>query len=251
MSIKAGQDGVAADFAFLLGVVLPYAGAAAPSGWQLCDGSALDMNTAFDLYDIIFGTYGNGSGTTFTANSGTDFLTASTHGLDNGDIIYLTNSGGALPTGLSTDLKYFVINKTTNTFQVALTSGGPAVDFSTNGSGTQSFHEQFLVPDMRGNFPLGKDNMGGSPRNRVTHANADTIGGEEGTEAHQLITAELASHSHTVPKVNGGPVSSTGLEEITNGTNLSTQATNSVGSDNAHENMSPYMTLNYIIRTAA
>ena len=44
------------------------------------------------------------------------------------------------------------------------------------GDGSSTFN----VPDMRGNFPLGKDNMGGSSRNRVTNTNADTFGAEEG-----------------------------------------------------------------------
>lgn len=249
MSIKPGQDANASDFAFLLGVVLPYAGASAPSGWQLCDGSALTMNAASDLFDVIFNQFGDGGATTFTANSSTDFLTAVAHGMVNGDIFYITNSGGALPTGLSTDLKYFVINKTDDTFQVALVSGGGAVDFSTAGSGTHSFHEEFLVPDMRGNFPLGKDDMGSSSRDRVTHANADILGGEEGAETHQLTTAEMPSHTHG--RVLGAS-NDTAINADAGSSWLETAGvTASTGGDTPHENMPPYMTLNYIIRTAA
>lgn len=65
-----------------------------------------------------------------TGNAGTDVLTRSAHGQVNGDVVYIyTKVGG---TGLSTNVAYFVINKTTDTFQVALTTGGDAVDFSTD-----------------------------------------------------------------------------------------------------------------------
>jgi hypothetical protein len=43
-----------------------------------------------------------------------------------------------LPTGLSIETVYHVVNKTTNDFEVSLTSGGSAVALTSNGSGTHS-----------------------------------------------------------------------------------------------------------------
>lgn len=58
-----------------------------------------------------------------------------THGYSNGDTILLTKSTtGVLPTGLSSSTQYYVINKTDYTFQVSLTNGGSAVNFTTNGT---------------------------------------------------------------------------------------------------------------------
>ena len=53
---------------------------------------------------------------------------ANSHGLVNGDIVFINNldaSGGT--TGISNNVKYFVVNKTDNTIQLATTAGGSAL----------------------------------------------------------------------------------------------------------------------------
>lgn len=70
-----------------------------------------------------------------TFDSSTDFVTMAAHGFSNGDRVAMYTSG-TMPTGLDAGRAYFVINKTTNTFQVAKTYNGSAVDFTTNGTGT-------------------------------------------------------------------------------------------------------------------
>lgn len=66
----------------------------------------------------------------------TDTFTKNTHGLSNGQIVTLTAEGGTLPTGLATGTNYFVIAAAANTFQLSLVSGGAAVNFTDNGSGS-------------------------------------------------------------------------------------------------------------------
>lgn len=59
--------GVLAEVNFGLqppGVVSAYAGAAAPSGWLLCDGAAVSRATYADLFAVIGTTYGSGDGST-------------------------------------------------------------------------------------------------------------------------------------------------------------------------------------------
>lgn len=46
------------------GMVMPYAGTAAPSSWLLCDGSAISRTTYSTLYAIVGTTYGTGNGST-------------------------------------------------------------------------------------------------------------------------------------------------------------------------------------------
>ena len=55
---------------------------------------------------------------------------------------------------------------------------------TTYGAGDSS--TTFNVPDMRGRFPLGQDDMGGTSANRVTDTDADTLGGADGDELKDI-----------------------------------------------------------------
>jgi len=54
----------------------------------------------------------------------------------------------------------------------------------------------FALPDMRGRFPLGLDNLGGPSANRVTNIAADVIGGNAGTETSSVSVNNLPEHEH-------------------------------------------------------
>lgn len=81
----------------------------------------------------------------FTANSATDQLTASAHGLLTGDVTRLVSGGGTLPTASGGDLveatDYFAIRMDANTIKLArsqaLALAGTAIDLTGNGSGQQ------------------------------------------------------------------------------------------------------------------
>ena len=47
-----------------VGCVIPFAGAAAPTGWLLCQGQAISRNTYAQLFSVIGTTYGSGDGKT-------------------------------------------------------------------------------------------------------------------------------------------------------------------------------------------
>jgi hypothetical protein len=55
----------------------------------------------------------------------------------NGDMVNFTTTG-ALPTGLSVGTFYFVVNRTSTTFEVAATAGGTAINTSGSQSGDQA-----------------------------------------------------------------------------------------------------------------
>lgn len=74
----------------------------------------------------------------FTANAATDTLTSAAHGLAANDIVRITSTG-TFPGGLTSDTPYYVISVTTNTFQLATTRAGSAIDITSAGSGTHSF----------------------------------------------------------------------------------------------------------------
>lgn len=66
-----------------------------------------------------------------------DTVTRTAHGLDNGTIVSFSSITST--TGILTWTQYYVINATTDTFQLAATSGGSAIALTTNGSGNMLY----------------------------------------------------------------------------------------------------------------
>ena len=154
------------------GVIMAWTTDTAPTGWLLCDGSAVSRITYADLFAVISTVYGTGDGST-----------------------------------------------------------------------------TFNVPDLRGRFILGQDDMGGSSANRVTDTDADTLGNADGTETKTLTTTELPAHTHTInlsTNSSGGTtdyaVNSVAIAGAT------TPVTSSTGSGAAYSQMNPFMTLNFVIK---
>ena len=145
----------------------------------------------------------------------------------------------------------------------------------------------FGLPDLRGRFPLGADNMnnglsvpnkdgsgnlitaGGGAANRVTDVTADTVGAGGGSNTITLATANLPDHKHNLNDgvqqfyAVGAPNSATDPStNISSGKGLTTTAQSGQGyglSDSgsvvssSHATpvvtMNPYQTINYIIFT--
>lgn len=77
------------------------------------------------------------------AGGGSPNITWAAHGLADGNQIYFTNSGGAVPTEISAStlnvlpsIYYFVTVIDSNTINVSATDGGSVINFSTTGTGT-------------------------------------------------------------------------------------------------------------------
>ena len=82
----------------------------------------------------------NIAGKAFTVSSSSGLLvTSASHGLIDTQRISVSNSGGALPTGLAVGEEYYVRDKTDNTFKLALSSGGTAIAYTNAGTGTHSW----------------------------------------------------------------------------------------------------------------
>lgn len=125
----------------------------------------------------------------------------------------------------------------------------------------------FTLPDFRGRFALGLDNMGGPSANRVTDLAADAIGGNSGTETKTLSTDNLPEHEHDFEgesgtqfygiRVGAGePVddnaitlplepASGGTQGVASSGGIKTNATLGVPLDV----MNPFLAINYIIYT--
>jgi len=194
------------------GTILPYAGATAPTGYLLCDGSEVSRTT----YSVLFGIIG-----------------------------YRYRAESQL----------------------------------------QGF-ASFALPDLRGRFALGADNMVNSSlpdlpskvnqavlisatpdsaAGRVTETSASNVGSGGGASKKSLVLSNIPQHTHSFNSGNaqyyapGAPgalpdglaVAGKGTESLTTGQGLANSGKISGGSDpvTAVDIQNPYLTINYIIKT--
>lgn len=122
--------------------------------------------------------------------------------------------------------------------EAAVSSGrgaSAAADWAAN--------KTLTMPDARGRALIGTGTG--------TSLTARTHGDTDGEETHELTTAELASHTHTITKERkfgsnqggspgwGNDVGDAGNAEFT---------TDATGSGTAHNNMQPWLALNWIVK---
>jgi N4-gp56 family major capsid protein len=110
------------------------------------------------------------SGTARTGPTGafaTDIWTLNGHGLSNGVRIQFSSlTGGA---NFSTATDYFVVNATTNTFQLSATRGGAVRDLQTSDVTASTFKSEVFPV-----YLLGKDSMGAGDTSTFEHYIVDT-----------------------------------------------------------------------------
>lgn len=139
--------------------------------------------------------YLNGHSQSFTADAGTDVITANAHGLSNGQTLRF--KGADLPGGLVQVTVYYVRDVTTNTFKLAATGGGAAIDITDAGSGTMTF----TAPSQRskaGDRDIGTAPVRSSPsltgeaeESLVNAIVASAVGTNAATAATQTAPAAL------------------------------------------------------------
>ena len=128
---------------------------------------------------------------------------------------------------------------------------------TTYGAGDSAFWAQvffpattFNIPDLRGRTIIGANDMGGEQSDVLTihQASAGQVGGEE---LHQLSEDEMPSHGHGLTG-NGIAQTTTSYWDtfhsvVTSGSGM----TGPAGGDQPHNNMQPYMALNYMMKVQA
>ncbi len=119
------------------------------------------------------------------------------------------------------------VSRTTYSALFAITSTTYGV-----GDGATTFN----LPDLRGRVPVGKS----------ADTEFDVLGETGGAKTHTLTEAEMPAHTHQM-FANGG-TSVGGSNVFSGGGGGSAVDTGSKGSGTAHNNLQPYITLNYIIK---
>lgn len=247
--VRPGLTDFAAVAQMPAGAMLDYAGTVVPSGYLACDGSNVSRATYADLYAVLMR---SSTATVTIASPGVVSWTA--HGLSNGDVVKFTTTG-ALPTGLSTSTTYYVVNKTTDTFQLSATEGGSAINTSGSQSGTHTAvhaphgdgdgSTTFTLPDSRRRASVGR---GGS----ATATLGARLGATGGAETHALSSGELASHSHDTSSLYSGVVDGYAapgyVHSVSSGSSGIGIPTSSTGSGTAHNNMPPSLVVSKIIK---
>lgn len=238
------------------GMISPFAGSTAPDNWLLCDGANVSRTDYSRLFDLIGTTYGSGDGsTTFTlpdlrsrnpigvgtgtfkftfasgdVNTSNEQITVTANEeLITGRKVQLTTTG-TLPTGLSLATDYYIIKVDATHIQLASSLAnavaGTAINITAAGSGTNTATGTLA---------------------------ARTLGQKGGEETHANTIAETAAHTHPVTRV----ASQSNIATPGYGSSLlwfgdgspGTGAASATGGSGAHNNMQPFLALNYIIKT--
>ena len=233
------------------GTVMSWAGDqnSIPSGYQLCDGSAVSRTVYSDLYLAIGDTHGAGDGSTtfnlpdlrnrFIVGEGSSYATAATGGSADATLVSHSHN----------------INNHTHSFSG---SGSDTVNISVSGTtGNQSAnHTHVFTTDTQGNHNHQwgtDDNLGAGGGTNNPDAN--------GGQAWKGTTSTNGAHSHSgttsgVSNNHNHTFSGSGSDNVSisvSGTtgNPSNTGTDSQGSSATGANLPPYYALCYIIKMDA
>lgn len=173
-----------------------FAGVTAPSGWYFEYGQAISRTTDVALFTSLT-TSAIGNTSSNTTLSGLPNLQGL--GLEGA---YVEGSG------ISVGTTVVSVGTSTITISANATATASNVTFRFLPYGQGDGSTTFNLPDRRGRFIAGRDNMGGTAANRLTNptSGAQGINGvglsaTGGQQSHTQTTAELVGHTHGVSAV--------------------------------------------------
>lgn len=228
------------------GMMAPYAGASAPTGWLLCDGSAVSRSGYATLFAAIGTAYGTGDGsTTFNLPDMRDRVPigkgdmGGSHANRMGATLTgTTTAGSAVVTGLSS----------TAGLAVGMAAVGANIPagrtIASIDSGTQI------------TLNSGTSVTAGTAAIRFAVVDTGTLGNTGGSATHTLTTPQIPAHTHNFD-ASGNTYymlrsAGSGTFGWTSGAlpfTSNTTGVQSAGGGQAHANVQPGLVATYIIKT--
>lgn len=236
-----------------IGTIKMFAGADAPPGFLMCDGSSVSRTTYALLFDAIGTAFGSGDGLTtfnlpnmagrtsvgagqliFTSSFANTSVSVTSNEITvtSNDIIYtgtvvVLSTTGTAPAGLTAGNTYYAIRVSATVIKLATSLAnavaGAVIDITSQGTGTHSL--------------------------TVTYTSR-AVGDVGGEERHALTVAEIPSHTHNFTDNYGVQWSSDAFNTNTSQTDEieRTETTTATGGSGSHNIMQPYLAVNYIIK---
>lgn len=190
----------------MTGIVMPFAGVTAPTGWLFCFGQAISRATYPELFQALtLRPTGSTTSGSATISSVSQDLTSATLGYS---IVGMPICGAAIPGGATV----IAVTSTTITLSAnaTATATGVALVIAPHGIGDGS--TTFNVPDSRGRVVSGRDDMGGTAANRLqasttastTSGSANiTVASASGIAVGMTVTGSGIPVGATVSSISG------------------------------------------------
>jgi microcystin-dependent protein len=207
--------------------------------WKIINGVAVNIGTGFNNSSTNNIPAGGSQGQVLAKKSATDF-----------EYEWVTPAGGpggSEPTGVVKMWPVAVppagyllcdgaaVSRTTYAALFALLSTTYGI-----GDGLTTFN----LPNSKGRAPVGMD---------AAQTEFDALGKQGGAKTHTLVTAEIPAHNHVIRSQTATTGSATSYEHGTLDTSSAeteaSETTDNAGGGQAHNNLQPYLTLNFIIKT--
>jgi microcystin-dependent protein len=273
--LKETRDVFVGDLGVPVGTILPFAGAAAPYGYLMCDGSEQEIAKYLSLYNVIGTIYG----TPFRGQAGLTFVLPDMrgrfplgkHDMDNNNTVPLgggfIDAGGGLPSGEAIPAGNFIVGRrytissigSTNWPSIGASASAIGTTFTATGigSGTGSATLVPRVDDIQARTLGGAS---GDYRNTLTATNipqhehdfkALNDAGTKGSNQYHATRLDTASPPGIEPGegafLGRGPITPGQMQYLPSSGGVLGYTTTQLGQ--SFSIMNPYLTLNYIIRS--